>query len=246
MANAAHIERISLRILCEVSSANTTFTGIHLQPNSGVLSLATYSDKLNQLGDIFEFYRCTSLTFHRFPHVGTASTTAYREHVAYFPGPTSAPSTVTSFYDAPWVNKTPYTQAGSNAAAIFGATTRFVDTVPKKVLTSTLTRWYKTKGTSYDDNLEDQGYFYLYVDNASTTVTLQFVVECTYEFKNFIGPAQTPAPLLVEEKENLQEDAKTTPRSETSTVMVTSNSAQYLKQALQVERRVPITRPPLS
>jgi len=164
------------------SSSNVATT--NLSPDSST-GFGQFGAKLAQISDAFALFRFTALEFEVSGNGGITPADTFWEF-GYTPEvTTSAPATASNHIDLPFS---------------FLKSLRCTDTtryrVPQKLLFSTGIPWFRTRlNGSYDDNFETQGLVSQRTPGSTDTVTM--VVHYTIEFKDFIGPAQTPMRSMV-------------------------------------------------
>jgi len=176
-----NVHRVSGSVLYVVSSSSSVAT-TNLSPDPSV-GLGQFGAKLSQISDAFALFRFISLEFEVSGNGGVTQADTFF-YMGFTPEvTTSAPATASNHIDLPFS---------------FFRNLRCTDTyrkrVPPKLLLSTGVPWFRTRlNGSYDDNLESQGIISQRTSGATDTVTI--VLNYVIEFKDFIGPAQTPMPL---------------------------------------------------
>jgi len=176
------VTRVSGRVLWVVASSSNVAT-VNLTPDNSV-GLGQFGAKLSQISDAFALCRFTALSFEVSAN-GTIAPADSTVTVGYTPEvTTSAPATASNHIDLPF-----------SFHRNLRATDTIVRHVPSKLLRSTGVPWFRTRMSgSYDDNLESQGVISQRTPGA--TDSLVMVVHYTIEFKDFIGPSQTPMSLV--------------------------------------------------
>ncbi len=153
----------------------------------GTRTAAQGASKLASLSDLFQYYRCTRLG------VRWVRMDAGTEHLIGFAGnfPINLPASFDDVAALPWT---------SEMLTGVVATSQVVPSVPKmqyippSVLGSGIIPWYKfgASSGSVDDQLEYQGILAIY-NGAVASGSSTFQLDYTFEFKDFIGSATTPA-----------------------------------------------------
>jgi hypothetical protein len=207
------IEKLHGTVLCYIAPATPgQIASFTLSPHPTGTFVGNYSPKLGNLSDCFQYYRFKKVILRRFPSVSCATLGPQYIHHCYFPGPViTAPTTITAFYDAPWVNSHPFWYSGGNASGtttqIFPAQTSDTQVIPQSVLNATQIKWFKTRQSTPDDIFEVQGTIFTYYETPYTgNGDFYFTVEYDVEFKNFIGTSQTPVPRLLIKSDTPVED----------------------------------------
>jgi len=176
--NPGNIHKVSGNLLYAVASASSV--GLtNLSPDNST-GFGQFGAKLAQISDAFALYRFTALSFEVLASGGITQGDTF-VYVGYSPEVTSsAPATGSNHIDLPFSFLISLRQTGVMRKS-----------VPRKLLMATGVPWFRTRGSgSYDDNLEFQGIVSQRTPGATDTLTM--LIHYTIEFKDFIGPAQTP------------------------------------------------------
>ncbi len=172
-AQSPSVQRVCGRTLVNVLGAATTATIVPLQPSTFPRALA--------MGDVFEFYRFTSLKIELPPFLATASGAARHYAIGYsnqtFDTP---PSTVAQVIELPCASRQ---DLNSSVYRNFVVTRN-------ELLSNGPLKWYKTIVGSPDALFETQGNIYCVSDAADAEVSL--VIEWEVEFSQWNLAAQSP------------------------------------------------------
>ncbi len=188
---------------------------IQMTPGApGAAYFGYYSTKLAQLGDCFSFYRFTKLKVV-VPSLGSGSGLNALGYSAAIPG--TAPTTTLSTLEMPW---SWLIRDGSNTAITTVTQTKVI---PRRELSEVMTKWFRTYPTSYDDNVEYQGYLNLRGFNSASVI---LTIHWEAEFCQFTAPNQLPFRAGEDEEEKTSTVLVTHPQDKSDVVSVKSLSGR--------------------
>ncbi len=181
-------ERLECVTVVALAQANADANGVaafNIAPGNGLSFISDSSTKLAALSDLFTYYRVKKLIVR--VHPGMPNSPAAFDYQAFgcVPGNIqSAPTSLTTVLDLPWSRLISPNVSSDNVCSVVREFN-----VPRKHFTGQVP-WFKTiLNGSVDNQLEICGQIYTFGE-ASSTHRLE--TEVTYEFKEFVGPAQNP------------------------------------------------------
>ncbi len=219
--------RLHLPLAHTLSSAADSVLTFSLSPGPSSGQLGNASSKLSSLSDCWALFRFTRFVIEMCPvvHTDNAGTVGNvppcRMACGYSPEITDAvPTTLAGVVDSPFATTvvTQQPNGSTTAPVVVWPANRVRYTIPPRLLRATGVPWFRTRLGTFDNNLEIQGFLYFAIEFIAAAVSGVFEqtvsIEYTIEFKDFIGPGQTPKRLpALEEDEKDCEVVETPPPS---------------------------------
>lgn len=147
-------------------------------------------EKLSTMSDVFQWYRCTRLRFRLYPYPGSVVGDGIRA-VGFAAGdPITPPGDETAVFQQPWVGETMLLYSGG---FVYPVVTKWCSVPKCYLLTAQALKWWRTRASgSVDNQFDFQGIIGVATGGvASANVALD--IEYTFEFRDFVAAANTPA-----------------------------------------------------